>query len=362
MLSLMQSLATVGSKAHGRAGQHMASGFVVATQIMMCLVLQLAAATSLQHALKGAVSTAGISAATAADGMLSLWLAQLAVGGVLVVAAQLRYLAQISWLCYVGNMAQLVAACLLAVGLLSDARSSSSSSSSSSSNRGQQATEEQHWLHQVVTLLGVVFAYGGQYAYVDIAHQMSSRKSFATVQHDSVSIMTVLYLLFGTMVYALRGQAASTLEVFAVHGSPGLSRAVVVCILVQTVVQQVISVHILTSTFVAWYPRCKQLVGAVARFLCPPARQLQAAPSNSVFSTPGVPDGSSTSRSMCTCTILGTNCDADGACHLALAGCATSAAGTAAGQGARRCKPCTSILSAAQCAQHQQQKGQRCVC
>jgi amino acid permease len=44
------SLSEVGWQAHGRTGQRSAAAFVTLTQILMCLVLQLAAATSLHVA------------------------------------------------------------------------------------------------------------------------------------------------------------------------------------------------------------------------------------------------------------------------------------------------------------------------
>lgn len=174
---------------------------------------------------------------------------------------QLRHLARLSWLCYGGNLAQLLAACLLSAVLLVEAKSKGAEPRGAAVS--QEACQE-GWLYRVVTLLGVVFAYGGQYAYVDVAHQMESRQAFATVQHTSTCVMTLLYLIFGSLVYAVRGQAAGGLEVFAVHGSPGLSSAVVVCVLVQTLVQQVVSVSILTATCVSWWLTCKQRFVIVA--------------------------------------------------------------------------------------------------
>lgn len=109
------SLSEVGRRAHGRAEQRSAAAFVMLTQVLMCLVLQQAAATSLQQALLH----------TANGRTISLWLAQLAVGAVLLAAVQLRHLAHLSWLCYGGNLAQLLAACLLSAGLLVEAKSRS---------------------------------------------------------------------------------------------------------------------------------------------------------------------------------------------------------------------------------------------
>lgn len=198
---------------------------------------------------------------TANSRTISLWLAQLAVGAVLLAAVQLRHLAHLSWLCYGGNLAQLLAACLLSAGLLVEAKSRSAEQHGAAVS--QEACQE-GWLYRVVTLLSAVFAYGGQYAFIDVAHQMASRQAVATVQHLSTCIMMLLYLVFGSLVYAMRGQAASSLDVFAVHGSPGLSCAVVVCVLVQTLVQQVVSVKILTTTCVSWWLSCKRCFVAAA--------------------------------------------------------------------------------------------------
>lgn len=210
-----RSLADVGRASHHRTGRNMAAGFVILTQILMCLVLQLAAATSLQHTLKGIPQNQP-------DGMLPLWLAQLIVGVAVAVASQLRQLAQLSWLCYAGNVAQLIAAGLLAAGMLSDINCQSDSRSAhgcgAAAPAGKDPGSQHAWPYDVVTLLGVVFAYGGQYAYVDVAHQMRCRTAFAAMQHASNGIMTVLYLLFGAMVYAARGPAAAELQVFAANG------------------------------------------------------------------------------------------------------------------------------------------------
>jgi hypothetical protein len=216
----------------------------------MCLVLQLAAATSLQQALLH----------TGDGRTIALWLAQLAIGVVLLAAVQLRHLAHLSWLCYGGNLAQLLATCLMSAGLLLEAKNRSTEPHCAAVP--QEACQEEGWLYRVVTLLGAVFAFGGQYAYVDVANQMACRQAFATVQHVSTCIMTLLYLVFGSLVYAVRGQAARGLEVFAMHGSPGLSSAVVVCVLLQTLVQQVVSINILTTTCVSWWLTCKRrLIG-----------------------------------------------------------------------------------------------------
>jgi hypothetical protein len=261
------SLADVGNESHQRTGRNMAAGFVILTQILMCLVLQLAAATSLQHTLKGITPNQP-------DEMLPLWLAQVIVGCAVAVASQLRQLAKLSWLCYVGNIAQLIAACLLAAGMLSDMNCRSDSTTGQDScgaaeSSGGYPYSQHAWLHYLVTLLGVVFAYGGQYAYVDVAHQMRCRTAFTAMQHASTGIMTVLYLLFGAMVYAARGPAAAELQVFAANGPAALSRTAVACVLVQTVVQLVISVYIWTTTLVTWYMYCSNGCKAVcSRTVC----------------------------------------------------------------------------------------------
>jgi hypothetical protein len=181
------------------------------------------------------------------------------VGVAVAVASQLRQLAQLSWLCYAGNVAQLIAAGLLAAGMLSDINCQSDSRPAhgcgAAAPAGKDPGSQHAWLYDVVTLLGVVF--GGQYAYVDVAHQMRCRTAFAAMQHASTGIMTVLYLLFGAMVYAARGPAAAELQVFAANGPAALWRTAVACVLVQTLVQLVISVYIWTTTLVTWYLYCR---------------------------------------------------------------------------------------------------------
>lgn len=140
----------------------MAAGFVILNQILMCLVLQLAAATTLQHTLKGVVPNQP-------DGMLPLWLAQVIVGCAVAVASQLQQLAQLSWVCYVGNIAQLTAACLLVAGMLYDidchTERPAGMDRCGTPDPAEKQPDTQHaWLHGVVKLLGAVFAYGGQYA------------------------------------------------------------------------------------------------------------------------------------------------------------------------------------------------------
>jgi hypothetical protein len=196
--------------------------------------------------------------------MLPLWLAQVIVGCAVAVASQLRQLAQLSWVCYVGNIAQLTAACLLAASMLSDIdchteRPAGMDGCGTPDPAGKHPDSQHAWL------LGVVFAYGGQYAYVDIARQMRNRTAFTAVLHLSIGIMTVLYLLVGAMVYAARGPAAAELQVLAPNGPVLLSRTAVACVLVQTLVQLVIAVYIWTTTLVTWYlHRCNAVCSHAA--------------------------------------------------------------------------------------------------
>lgn len=236
-----QTLEQIGSKAYQRTGRRLAASFVGVTKLAVCLLLQLAAATALQHALMGVVSWGG-------DGVLPLWVAQAIVGCAVLLAVQLRHLEHLSWFCYIGNAAQLAAAVLMCAGLWGRC-------STGSCDAGHRAptciveTGSHSWTHQVVTILSIFFAFGGQYAFVDVVHHMTDRKAFSRVQQLATCIMAALYIAFGTAVYAAEGSAAMELEVFNVHGPPALARTVVVCVLLQTFVQHALSVHLWTGTF-----------------------------------------------------------------------------------------------------------------
>jgi len=229
-----ETLAHIGSKAYHATGRRLAASFVAMTKLVVCFVLQLAAATALQHTWRGVR-------------MLPLWLAQAITGCAVLLAVQL-HLEQLSWLCYVGNISELVAAGLMCAGVLSKHHRPSTSIVE---------VAPHCWTHQIVTVLSVVFAFGGQYAFVEVAHHMADRQAFGRVQQAAACIMAGMYIAFGAVVYAVQGQA-SELAVFAADGPPVLARFVVVCVLLQTFVQLSLSVHLWTATLLRLCVVCKE--------------------------------------------------------------------------------------------------------
>jgi vesicular inhibitory amino acid transporter len=226
-----ETLAHISSEAYHSTGGRLAASFVAVTKLAVCLVFQHAAATALQHTLKGVMPQGG---------MVPLWAAWTITRCAVLLAVQLPHMEQLSWLCYIGNVSQLVAAGLMCACVLTKHHRASTCMVEAGPHS---------WTHQMVTVLSLVFAFGGQYAFVEVAHHMADRQAFARVQQAATCIMAGLYIAFGAIVYAVQGRAATELAVFAADDLHALGRAVVVCVLLQTFVQLSLSVYLWTATF-----------------------------------------------------------------------------------------------------------------
>ena len=194
-----------------------------------CVILHLAATQSLQHALGAAAPP--------------LWQCGLAVLVIAAAAAQVRALSELSGFFLLGTSAQLVGIGIVLWQLLTEpdpaaktqiivAPGGGPGGAGGGAAAGGGATLEA----QFVALFNVIFAYGGQFAFVELMTSMLRPQKFPAAISACTAIMTALYAGLGAAGYWSKGSNVAEIVIFSL-GESAAGRVAAACILVQALSQ-----------------------------------------------------------------------------------------------------------------------------
>ncbi|GBF97031.1 amino acid transporter [Raphidocelis subcapitata] len=189
-----------------------------------CVILHLAATQSLEHAL--------------GDAAPPLWQCGLIVLALAAAAAQVRALSELSDFFLLGTTSQLIGIAIVIYQLITepdpDAKHSlfvKPGDGAGPDGEGGATVES-----QLVALFNIIFAYGGQFAFVELMTSMLRPARFPLAISACTGIMTALYVGLGATGYQSKGSAVSEIVIFSLGEGPA-ARVASACILVQALSQ-----------------------------------------------------------------------------------------------------------------------------
>ncbi|EFJ49048.1 hypothetical protein VOLCADRAFT_104490 [Volvox carteri f. nagariensis] len=197
------------------------------------IILHLAATQSLKHA---------ISPILGED--LPLWQFSIIVGVVVFMLGQIRYLTQLSSFFMAGTVAQLVALAIVVSDLVVTAgvpaggegsplglrshggdvvHEGLAAATSSPVSRSPLVADELlsgRWVPAAMGVLNLIFAYGGQFAFLELITSMRTPTSFSLSVMQCTVIMTALYSGFGAVGYWSKGSGVNGIVIFNMNPGP----------------------------------------------------------------------------------------------------------------------------------------------
>lgn len=222
----------IGEAAAGSKGRSLVYWTVYSLDATRCIILHLAATQSLQHATdKSDCLICGAIVAVVA-----------------LILGQVKSLAEISWFLSLGTAAQLFALIIVVVKLIMVPLDGAK-------------TELVHTGEAVVSLVAVmnlIFAYGGQFAYVEIMHSMKKPALFTSAVALATPIMSGAYLCLGMIGYWSQGRGVQEIIIFGT-GMDVWSRVAAGAILFQALAQYLVNLNVWTHNVLTILARRKAL-------------------------------------------------------------------------------------------------------
>jgi solute carrier family 32 (vesicular inhibitory amino acid transporter) len=220
-------LADVAAAARGRAGRAVTTAIICTLDGLRCVILAQAGARSLAHAAGGRATPLGARAGAA-------------VASLVFILSQARGLADVSWFLTAGTAAQLGAVAIVAWTLLASPDPSA-------------RTVLFNWscdpVSAAIALLNIFFAFGGQFAYLEIVVAMRAPSRFTAAAAWSVALMGGAYASLGAAGYSSRGSGAADaagggeVVVFGLGDGPAL-RLAAGAVFLQALAQYLVSLVI----------------------------------------------------------------------------------------------------------------------
>lgn len=231
----------IGAQAAGKVGRLLVYITIYSLDATRCIILHLAATQSLYHA---------VAPSLPAGQELPLWQCSVVVAMLILLLGQIRYLTQLSGFFMTGTAAQLVALVIVVYDLIlhpgPDAdRGDSVPSPFLVKGSSMHEGEVQMMAPAIMAVLNMIFAYGGQFAYLEIMTSMAAPSRFTTSVNACTAIMTALYGGLGAVGYWSKGSSMSGIVIFNMRpGKPAQVAAAL--ILLQALAQYLVNLNIWT--------------------------------------------------------------------------------------------------------------------
>ncbi|CAL5220298.1 g2283 [Coccomyxa viridis] len=209
----------IGEAAAGSRGRSLVYFVVYSLDATRCIILHLAATQSLQHA----------------SDKSDCLVCGLIVGVIAIVLGQVRTLSELGWFLTTGTLAQLFALVVVVVKLF---MSPLQGASTELVHTGDAAAS-------VVAIMNLIFAYGGQFAYVEIMNSMRQPGRFTSAVSTSTPVMSVAYLALGAIGYWSQGMGVQEIIIFGT-GYDTWSRIAAGAILFQALAQYLVNLNVWT--------------------------------------------------------------------------------------------------------------------
>lgn len=241
----------IGQKAAGPGARLLVYLVVYALDATRCVILQLAATQSLRHALgaagaggAGASAAAGGAAAASAAAGAPLWKCGAAVVAAMAAMAQVRSLSSLSGFFALGTAAQLAAVAVVGYQMSTDPIPGARRALAvrpeglQASSLGGVGLDD-----QVVAAFNVIFAFGGQFAFVELMSAMAKPSQFPVAISACTAVMSVLYIAMGASGYLACGSQASEILVFSFREGAA-ARAAGAFVLLQALAQYLVNTNV----------------------------------------------------------------------------------------------------------------------
>ncbi|KAI8471654.1 MAG: transmembrane amino acid transporter protein-domain-containing protein [Monoraphidium minutum] len=189
-----------------------------------CVILHLAATQSLEHALGSAAPP--------------LWQCGLIVLVVAAIASQIRALSELSGFFLLGTTAQLIGIGIVIYQLLTEPDPDAKHAAFVKPGTGDATVES-----QFVAFFNIIFAYGGQFAFVELMTSMVKPSRFPIAISTCTAIMTALYASLAAIGYQSKGSAVAEIVIFSLGDGPH-ARFAAACILVQALSQYLVNTNV----------------------------------------------------------------------------------------------------------------------
>mmetsp|Transcript_35135 Transcript_35135/g.78203 ORF Transcript_35135/g.78203 Transcript_35135/m.78203 type:complete len:519 (+) Transcript_35135:215-1771(+) len=214
----------IGEVAAGAVGRSIVYAIIYTLDATRCVILHLAAAQSLRHVFP-------------ADSMPPLWQCGLVVLLLAAVLVQIRSLAELSWVFMIGTGSQLIAIGIVVYELVMNPDPAATHTT--------QAVDLDSLVPAAVAFMNMIFAFGGQFAYVEVMSSMRKPQEFPRSVSICTAVMTVLYGGLGAVGYWSRGDAITGIVIFSLGDTPR-SRVASALILVQATSQYLVNLNVWT--------------------------------------------------------------------------------------------------------------------
>ncbi|BDA41975.1 probable amino acid transporter AVT1D [Coccomyxa sp. Obi] len=221
----------IGEAAAGAKGRNIVYGIVYTLGATRCIILQLATTESLKYAIGSSDDK-------------SLLVYGLAVAIVALVMVQIKSLSNLGWFLSFGTFGQLFAAVVVVYKLTTSPRLGATTELV---HAGEASTA-------LVAVMNIIFAYGGQFAFVEVINSMQQPKQFPGVISFSTSIMGAAFVGIGMIGYWSRGIAVPDVIIFGI-GDDWLARAACNAILIQGIGQYLVNLNIWTHNILTLLAR-----------------------------------------------------------------------------------------------------------
>lgn len=226
----------IAESAGGPGARALCYTIVYTLDATRCVILHLAATQSLEHAL--------------GDAAPPLWQCGLIVLAIAAAASQVRALSELSGFFLLGTTAQLISIGIVIVQLINEPDPTAEHDVIVKPGGPSGATVES----QTVAFFNVIFAYGGQFAFVELMTSMMRPARFPVAISCCTAIMTALYVGLGATGYHSKGAGVAEIVIFSLGEGPA-ARFAAACILVQALSQYLVNTNVWTHNLLVLIQR-----------------------------------------------------------------------------------------------------------
>ena len=160
----------------------------------------------------------------------------------------MRSLARLSWFFVLGTCAQLLAIGVVVFQLASSPDPAAETHAVVDASQGVTLD------HQLVALMNMIFAFGGQFAFIELITSMREPLQFSKAISICTAMMSTLYLTLGAVGYWSKGSNVAEIVVFSL-GEGLLGRVAAACVLVQAIAQYMVNLNVWTHNLLVLMAR-----------------------------------------------------------------------------------------------------------
>ncbi|GAX75713.1 hypothetical protein CEUSTIGMA_g3156.t1 [Chlamydomonas eustigma] len=214
----------IGFKAAGHLGRNIVYMVIYSLDATQCVIIHLAATQALRHTFPE-------------ESAPPLWKCGAAVWVVACIFAQIHSLPELSWVFMTGTTAQLITIGIVLYELVMDP--------DPDAHHTNQAVSFDTLAPASVAVMNMIYAFGGQFAFVEIMSSMKKPSQFPFAVNVCTALMSVLYATMGIIGYWSRGCSLSGIVIFSLGHSPRI-RFAAGLVLVQVTSQYMINLNVWT--------------------------------------------------------------------------------------------------------------------